>query len=158
MKPYWKVTFWYVIFGIGWIFFTDKIMESVSESVRYLTHVQILKGLFYVVISGALIFFLMRRAWNRQIRAEEQKQKVFRKTIEGAHHILLNYLNQMQLVTLEAEKCAGFDRDTLKLSQKISEDASTALMKLAAVEQLTTSRIEDAVYGEHPEARKPAAK
>jgi hypothetical protein len=147
MKPHWKVTLWYLLFGAAWIFFTDQLLETQTRDVRALTFLQTSKGWFYVALSGLLLFHLIKRAWERHMAQEREKQEVFCKTVEGAHHILLNYLNQMQLVTMEAERCKEFDPELLQLSREISNEAASALMKLEAVERLTAADIHDAVHG-----------
>ena len=146
LKPYWRVTLWYLAFGVAWIFFTDCLVGSVARDVRALTGYQTLKGWFFVGLSGLLIFQITRAAFRRHEAHEREKMRVYRKTVEGAHHILLNYLNQMQLVTMEAEKCAGFDPATLELAAEVSEEAAAALRRLGEAEILTSEHLDAILY------------
>ena len=146
MKPYWKVTLWYVGFGILWIFLSDKAIEAFSPNTQILTFLQTVKGWFYVLISGLLIFYLTKKAFDEHLTKDREKFSVFRKTIEGVHHILLNYLNQMQLVTMEAERSKDFDKEIITLSKDLSEKATEELMKLNEIDPITSDHIDSVVY------------
>jgi hypothetical protein len=146
MKPYWKITLAYLAFGIIWIVASDAIAKTVATSISRLSLDQTVKGVAYIIMSGLFIFFLMRRTFRNQVAEEEERVAVFHKTVEGAHHILLNYLNQMQLVTLEAEKCASFDKDILELAKELSAHAANELKALHTIETVTASKVESAVY------------
>lgn len=146
LKPYWRVTLWYLAFGVAWIFFTDCLVGSVARDVRALTGYQTLKGWFFVGISALLIFQITRAAFRRHEAHEREKMRVYRKTVEGAHHILLNYLNQMQLVTMEAERCKDFDAETARIAHEVSDEAAAELLKLGALEKITEDEIHATVY------------
>jgi isoleucyl-tRNA synthetase len=147
MKPYLKVTIAYLIFGVLWIFLSDHVTALQWHDVSAVTHVQTLKGWFYVAISGMLIYILTKRAFMKQAAAEKEKLAVFKKTVEGAHHILLNYLNQMQLVTLEAEQSLDFDQEVLTLSKSLTEEAADALKKLHSLDLISPDSIDVAIHG-----------
>jgi hypothetical protein len=147
MKPYTKITLWYLGFGIAWIFFSDRILEHITTSVEYLSFLQTAKGWFYIFISGLLIFILTKRSYQQVLIKEEEKRSIFRGTVRGAYHILLNYLNQMQLLTLEAERSSDFDHKLLDLSKAISEETKEALQKLDNIDNITKEEIETAIYG-----------
>lgn len=74
--------------------------------------------------------------------------------MEGVCHILLNYLNQMQLVVLEAERSKDFDPKVLELSKDLTHRAKESLMKLDQIERVNEESIELAVYGENWSVRK----
>lgn len=147
MKPYWKVTFWYALFGAAWIFFSDQAAGALFPNVHSLIFVQTIKGWLFVALSALLIFHLVRKAWRNHLALERDKREVFRKTVEGARHILLNYLNQMQLVTMEADRCRDFDPKLLKLAEEISDAAAAALRRLEAAERLSAKEIHQIVHG-----------
>jgi hypothetical protein len=146
LKPYWRVTLWYLAFGVAWIFFTDCLVGSVAQDVRALTGYQTLKGWFFVGLSALLIFQITRTAFRRHEAHEREKMRVYRKTVEGVHHILLNYLNQMQLMTMEAERCKDFDAGTVQLAREASDEAAAELKKLGELETITAEDIHATVY------------
>jgi hypothetical protein len=148
MKPYLTVTLGYLVFGVTWILASDHLAGAVAGSLQDLSYFQTLKGLTYVCLSALLIGWLTYGACRRQLDQQREKEAVFHKVIEGSHHILLNYLNQMQLVSLEAEKCPGFDSQILKLARDASAHAKAELQQLVEIETVTADHIDSVVYRE----------
>ena len=78
-----KTTFTFLIFGLGWIYFTDKFSFDAygSEMNRY-SRVQLYKGFGFVIFSAALIFlvsyFLNKKAnkANQFLKLSNQKLSV----------------------------------------------------------------------------------
>lgn len=156
MKPYWQLTLAYLAFGLAWIFLSDQVGVSLAgDNVRALTHLQTIKGWGFVVASSLLIFVLTRQAFHSLEREQRERLAMFRKTIEGSHHILLNYLNQMQLVTMEAEKCECFDPAMLELAHEVSEEAASALRRLGDAEILTSEHLDAILYSAKNESPRP---
>jgi hypothetical protein len=137
---------WYLAFGIAWVFFSDSIVDRLTANLQSLSAIQTVKGWIFVAASTVLILFLSRRAYMRQISHERERIAIYRKTIEGAHHILRNYLNQMQIITLEAENCPDFDREALDVAKMVSEEAAAELGKLGGLECATEAEIDRAIY------------
>ncbi|MBM3163613.1 MAG: hypothetical protein FJZ79_09990 [Chlorobi bacterium] len=131
----------YLLFGILWILVTDTAAYLFTHQIQIFAMVELVKGWFYVVLSSAVIFYLTREAFRQQDQASKEKANIFYSTIRGAHHVLLNYLNQMQLVTLEAERVEGFDADILKLAQTLSEEASSELRRMGEIRNISPEAI-----------------
>lgn len=146
MKPYWKVTLWYLGFGITWIFCSDKVTAAIADNIQFLSFLQTIKGWLYVLVSGLLIFYLTKKSFQQVIAQDREKLAVFKKTVQSVYHILLNYLNQMQLVTLEAEQSRDFDQDVLRVSKEITDQTLKELMKLDQIDTITSERIDAVVY------------
>jgi Ca2+/Na+ antiporter len=141
MKPYWKITLWYLLFGVLWILLTDAFLMALIPDSRDLTMLQSLKGCAYVLLSALFIWQITRSAFQEQESRERERRQVFMETVKASNHILRNYLNQMQLVTEEAEKCHGFDKDTVKLAHAISKDAESQLVKLGRISEISPDEI-----------------
>ncbi len=150
MKPYWKVTIFYLLFGLIWILLSDLISFNIAQNNEELTIIQTLKGWFYVILSAGLVFVLTRRTYLHQIEREQGILDTFHKTVEGAHHILLNYLNQMQLVLVEAERSKDFDQEIVRIARQISREAESELLHLRQIESVTCENIEKAIYRNLP--------
>lgn len=150
LRPYTKVTLAYLGVGAVWILCSDSIVSMFwRDDPDSVTRAQTLKGWLYVSITGYLVYTLTRGAFLQQARLEAEKRAVFRKTIDGVHHILRNYLNQMQLVTVEASRCAEFDRSVLNEADEITLRATRELDKLGALsagESISGDHIEGVVY------------
>lgn len=146
MKPYISVSLGYFAFGAIWILTSDHVVALTADNPQDLSYFQTFKGLVYVGLSTLLIYGLTRHAFHRQSVLHQEKEAIFRKTMEGTHHILLNYLNQMQLVTMEAEKCPGFEPRILQLAQTATNQAEVELKLLNNIEQITAEGIDSLVY------------
>lgn len=146
MSPFFRVTLGYLIFGITWIFTSDYLVELVAADLSDISHFQTLKGLVFVLLSALLICALTRRALERERTQQAEKTAVYRKAVEGAHHILLNYLNNMQVVTLEAEDCPGFKPETLRLAREVSAKAEIELRRLEEIQTITPEQIDSVIY------------
>ena len=146
MKPYLRVTLGYALFGVTWILVSDQVVAAVARDSLSLSHFQTMKGAFYVLASAALVYGLSRKAFEQQAAAQREREQFFHKTIEGSHHILMNYLNSMQLLTLEAENCPAMDPATLKTARDSTATAAAELKRLAEIEHFTTTGIDAVVY------------
>ncbi|MBW8780698.1 MAG: hypothetical protein JF599_02255 [Verrucomicrobia bacterium] len=146
MKPYLPVVLAYTIFGALWIFLSDRLVAAEASDLAGVVFWQTMKGWLFIVLSSLLLLALTKRAFERQQRLEREKLMIFNKTVEGSYHILLNYLNQMQLVTMEAEQCAGFDARILELAHAASSEATAELMKLRDIQTVTAEHIHAVIY------------
>lgn len=154
MKPYLRVTLVYAVFGALWIFCSDRLVEALAGDLAGLAYFQTVKGWLFVALSSLLVLTITKRACEDHLRVEAEKHAIFRKTVEGSYHILLNYLNQMQLVTMEAERCAGFDASVRKDAEAATKEATAELLKLRDVQTITAEHI-DAVIYEKLRTKKP---
>jgi len=71
-----KITFFYLLFGALWIFFSDKFLLSTIESAEAISRFQSYKGWLYVAVTGLIIYLLVRRYIFTILKSEEEtKQK-----------------------------------------------------------------------------------
>jgi hypothetical protein len=95
-----------------------------------------------VVLSALLIYFLTRDAFRRERREAFEKRDLFKGTMRGSYHILLNYLNQMQLIHLEAERSSDFDKELLVTAERASKGVVEELRHLEELDVADPSDIE----------------
>lgn len=62
----WKTVVIYAVFGFAWILFSDRILGLILDDHRKFAQFQTYKGWFYVFITAALLYFLIRLD-NRRI-------------------------------------------------------------------------------------------
>lgn len=146
MKTHCKITIIYLVLGFIWILLTDYLVAVFTDDPAILTLLQSQKGLIFVCLSGIVLFFVGRREILLGEREERRRFEVFQSTVGGAHHILGNYLNQMNMVTLEAEQCNGFDREVLSTAKDITDDAKRELFHLAELRSIDPLEINERVY------------
>jgi light-regulated signal transduction histidine kinase (bacteriophytochrome) len=90
MKPALKITLIYACFGITWILLSDYI-ELISNA-----DIQTYKGLFYVLLTAVLLYFLVSYYYK------ELKKKI--KLLETLNHDLEKKSRQLELSTMEFER------------------------------------------------------
>ncbi len=54
----------YIMIGISWIFLSDKVLEMFINDNEVIQSIQTLKGVLYVLITGALFYFIIKRRMN----------------------------------------------------------------------------------------------
>lgn len=158
MKPYLRVTLAYALFGALWIFCSDRLVEALAGDLAGLAYFQTMKGWLFVALSSLLVLTITKRACEDHLRVEAEKLAVFRKTVEGSYHILLNYLNQMQLVTMEADRCPTFDAKVRAQAESATAEATAELMKLRDIQTITAEHIDAVVYEKLRRAKTDGAK
>jgi signal transduction histidine kinase len=62
----WRISFLYLILGMSWIFFSDKVLLIWIEDIGVMQTAQTHKGWFYVMATAILLFFLIRNSLKRQ--------------------------------------------------------------------------------------------
>jgi len=106
-----------------------------------MTSLQTAKGSLYVFLSGLIVFLLSNRYFTQRREREEDRLEVFQNTVRVSNHILRNYLNQMNLVIVEAGDAPGFDKEVIRRAEKASQKASDQLNKLAELERYSLEEI-----------------
>lgn len=67
-----KITLLYLTIGFLWILFSDQFIYLTVKSADSITILQTYKGWFFVVITGALLFYLIRREIHKKDEVEER--------------------------------------------------------------------------------------
>lgn len=142
MKPYVTTTLTYLVFSILWIVLSDRTVAALVDDPARLSQIQSVKGIAFVVLSSLLIFNVSRELHRREAEREDEKNRLYRETMGAVQHVVRNFLNQMQVVTLEAEETDGFDRDTLDLAQRTTRDTEDKLQELSAIQDLSTESLQ----------------
>jgi hypothetical protein len=69
-----KITLAYALLSFAWIFFSDQLLAASATTVENVTILQLVKGWAFVLITSALIFYLMQREVARFYRADESQR------------------------------------------------------------------------------------
>lgn len=151
-KDYVQIPLVYLIFGFLWILFTDSAVHAFFEGSETLRTFQMLKGWLFVFLSASVILTLICIHHQLAARERAKREEIFHQTVSGSCHIILNYLNQMKLLTLEAEKCPEFDPELIEEAEAISARALSLLQQLDQLEIIESEEIEALIYRElHPD-------
>lgn len=93
MREYYRIPLFYLALGLAWIFFSDRILGWIVSDPQLLTQIQTVKGMAYVLSSSLLLLFLTRSEFRKSRNSVTKRIAVFNSMVDGAHHILGNYLN-----------------------------------------------------------------
>lgn len=127
----------------SWVFqlnVFEKIMEALHSVEKY--------DVDEIIIPGLILFFFMyldqvRMAKKRKM--ESERVKIYKAMLRSSHHILNNFLNQMQIFKIKAEDTPGFDVEVLSLYDDISAEASTLIDALGNLSSIDEKSIADAM-------------
>ena len=143
--PHVKTALIYTLFGVLWIFISDRMLALLVPGSDTLSLFQTFKGLFYVLITALLIFALVKREYDRIMEKEAEKERIFTATIAATHHIMNNFLNQMMLFREEGEQSSDFDPEVLGLYDQVIGEAQAQLEKLSATSEVSEESIKRAI-------------
>lgn len=77
-----KITFIYILFGIVWILFTDQLVVLLFPDPEIQNQIQHIKGVFYVVLTALLLFWMIWRSLRQRARIQEKAITLERKVSE----------------------------------------------------------------------------
>lgn len=121
------------------------LFELVVSSLGYLDRYQADEVIIpFVIILLFALYDIVR--WQKRAAVKAEKTKLYLSMIAAVHHILNNFINQMQYFRLEAEKLDDFDKEILAMYGDILEEATVQVKKLSEIEQLDAACIAEAVY------------
>jgi PAS domain S-box-containing protein len=85
-----KIILIYVIVGGLWILFSDYLLERFTSNVALITHIAITKGLFYVLVTACMLYFLIKNYSSERLKVEKSLQES-----EKRYKELADFLPQM---------------------------------------------------------------
>jgi PAS domain S-box-containing protein len=71
-----KIAVIYAVLGASWIFFSDKIAETIARTPEVLTQIAIIKGWLYVVVTALLLYHLVSRGIKELESSQEALLRV----------------------------------------------------------------------------------
>ena len=93
---------------------------------------------------------------RRQERIEHERAEIYRAMVRSTHHVLNNFLNQLQWFKMAAEETPGFDRKVLDLYDRTILDAARQVQAMGNITHINSVTIEEAVAPRRGEPREPA--
>lgn len=121
----------FTVFSISIVFNID-LFEKVMETVESLERFEIDELIIPLFILLIFSFLDQIRRQNLQ-NVEKEKTKIYRAMMFSTHHILNNFLNNMQLFKMTAEDTPEFDPDVLSLYDVVIKDTSTQIEELGSI-------------------------
>jgi hypothetical protein len=144
----------YVLFLIGpiasvmmYLFIIATERDYLKMVVQFLTGFKDHQADRLVFPAAILLFFVITQLLlnNRRDTIELEKARIYRAMLRSIHHVLNNFLNNMILFKIAAEKTPGFPEDVLSLFDEIIADAEAQIESLGGVERIDPRTIEESV-------------
>lgn len=133
----------------GVIFFTSVLLdfdlfESVLTMLHSLEEYELDEAIIPIFIFLLFaVFDLYKR--EKQQAFEYEKIKIYKAMLASTHHILNNFLNQMQLFKITADETPGYDPEILASYDAIIQSASTQIDALGSISDIDEKSILDSV-------------
>jgi two-component sensor histidine kinase len=128
-----KISFIYLLAGCIWIAASDNVLEIFVPDKESYALLQTYKGWFFIVISSALIFYLLYKELKIRDKIEESLNRTIvdkKNLLNEIHHRVNNNLNSIiSLLYLEKEKTDSIE------SQKIIETLSGRIYTMSLVHE-----------------------
>ena len=123
MKSAIRITLIYVVFSSLWILLSDKAVLLVSDNPDLMTFYSSVKGLFFVVTTGALLFALIYREGKVRdgiIRELDKGVDVRSQLIQELHHRIKNNLQAiLGLIRIDAHNRMRGKEDGIEIENKL---------------------------------------
>lgn len=127
--------FWFITF----IFELD-LFEAVIETFERFEKFEIDELVIPSGIFGIFVFLNLVARQKAQV-IEIEKIKIYKAMLSSSHHILNNFLNQMQLFKVTAETTEGFPNDVLELYDRNIDDAILQIEALGNINDVDEKSI-----------------
>lgn len=146
LEPHTKITLYYVLFGAAWIFGSDTALAALVRQPAFLSFLQTIKGWIFILVTAVFLYVMILRSGAALREREQEKKRIYDATLSAMHHILNNFLNQMMLFRVEAEKTPDFDPEILGYYDEVIGDAQNRIARLESVAEVTAEAIRGAVF------------
>ena len=113
-----RITVIYLVFGILWILFSDKVLDMLEPDDSLLTKLQTFKGSFFIVVTSVFLYLLVKRHMQKLRIAENQRLESefrFSKLWENGPFGLMIVSKEFQYKNVNPEFCKilGYSEEEL---------------------------------------------
>jgi len=120
LNPQQRIVLIYVVLGGLWIFLSDLFIEARFAEPAARATAQLVKGWGYVIVTGILLYFLIRHAVRRLESANQALVDTYDQTIRGLMAVLdlrhqesRNHTQRVTAMTVEFARLAGVSGENL---------------------------------------------
>lgn len=108
-----RITLIYFFISVAWIFFSDRLLETVISDGQNLMKMQTYKGWFFVFITSILLFYLIKRSTSSIIKSKDETEKALQENqqlLSELHHrvkhnlALISSLVELQVSNLDTQE------------------------------------------------------
>lgn len=104
------ITLCYVVVAVLWVALSDRMLALLVANPRVANNLQTYKGIGFVLLSGAMIYMLMRISTRAQRRAEMQLRHLSRAVEQSASAVIItNVRGEIEYVNPRFTELTGYD-------------------------------------------------
>lgn len=125
----WSITLVYLLVGISWIFFSDKLTSYIfSDNIQEMSRFQLIKGLFYVFVTGLLLYYMIKGLYDRINGGKQEIELLFTNPNLGIFKVdkagFFTYASQnvLEIIGYSKEEILGKNLLELTPNQFAKED------------------------------------
>jgi hypothetical protein len=147
MKDY-KLTFVGIVISLTlWSITALFDLDLFAQVVEFLESFEAFEVDEFIIPTMILFLFLSLNVsrLHRKQGVRVGSLKIYKAMLTSTHHILNNFLNQMQLFKMTAESTEGFPEDVLELYDEIMDDALAQIHQLSNITSIDEKTIVDSV-------------
>jgi len=143
-----RIVVFYAVFSSFWIFLSDKLLKSLARDSNTLTNISTLKGLFFILVTSTILYYLIARYThrlseaNRLLSSSEEKLKLTDFSVENIAEAIQWITADTRFWNVNRAACAmlGYSREEL-LSFSVADIDPTFTLEewRAHLEQLRQS-------------------
>lgn len=118
LKPQYRIVLIYLTLGTLWIFFSDSVVDNLFQHKEDITFAQNIKGWLFIVITGLLLFLLIRREVNATKQVNTKLVESYEQTISGWIHVMdlrhretKDHTERVTQMTIELAKLSGITEE-----------------------------------------------
>jgi len=147
MKRYKITVIGFLISGVVLLHSLINKVDLFEKIRRYLSTLEAYEIDEFIIPLFIFLSFALLDLVKRQIEtnAERERIQIYKAMLSSTHHVLNNFLHQMQIFKLTAESTSDFDPDILQLYDQIIRDASEQLDALGSITTIDASSIHNSV-------------
>ncbi|QNK03957.1 HD domain-containing protein [Dyella telluris] len=121
VKPQLRIVAIYVLVALLWVFFSDRLLFSFHLDTHTLSLLHTVKGSFYVLVTGALLYWLIGRVVHRMDRlnhllltGNEQSLRALVSAMDVRHKETRDHSERVMRMTVALARYVGLDGDALR--------------------------------------------
>ncbi|MCK8817451.1 HD-GYP domain-containing protein [Natroniella sulfidigena] len=102
MKSENKIILIYLLFGLGWILFSDRLLVMLVTDQEIINYLQSIKGSLYVILTGIIFYYLMHQPFEK-LRTNQKELEIKTEELQAKYKEIKEYNHEITALNQELE-------------------------------------------------------
>lgn len=138
---FFSILYWIFDSTVHKLVFGEKEFEFFPDNLNELW----MRSSIFFLLLGFSIFVDYHANKLAKKEREITQLKIYQSTVSAANHILNNFLNQVQVIKIEASECKDFDQEVLKTFDQAFSEANALVNQLSNLDEISEENIKDSI-------------